>query len=51
MIEVLLFTFGGLTALLLWWVVLGPLFQGFTQGLMSEESVQGEAQATEARSD
>lgn len=51
MVAVFVFTLGGLTALLLWWVVLGPLFHGLIQGLMSEEHVQGEPQATEARSD
>lgn len=51
MIEAFVFMLGGLTALILWWLPLGPLFHGVIQGLMSEESVPDDPRSTEARSD
>jgi hypothetical protein len=34
MMDVVMFTLGGLTGLVLWWLVLGPLFHGFMHWLM-----------------
>ncbi|MBN8528598.1 MAG: hypothetical protein J0M36_05145 [Caulobacterales bacterium] len=34
MMDVVMFALGGLTALVLWGLVLGPLFHGFMHGLM-----------------
>lgn len=49
MMEALLFALGGLTALVLWWLLLGPLFHGFIQGLMNAEPVQEELQSSDER--
>ena len=34
MTEVAVFALGGLTALVAWWLVLGPVLDGFMQGLL-----------------
>ena len=34
MMDVVMFALGGLTGLVAWWLVLGPLFHGFMPGLM-----------------
>lgn len=33
MMDVVMFALGGLTGLVLWWLVVGPLFHGFMHGL------------------
>lgn len=34
MMDVVMFALGGLTGLVAWWLVVGPLFHGFMHGLM-----------------
>lgn len=41
MMDVAMFALGGLSALAAWWLVLGPLFDGFMHGLLGLDDPAG----------
>lgn len=48
MMDLVIFTLGGLTGLVLWWLVVGPLFHGFMDGLMELPVRSGAAASPDA---